>query len=184
MQIQNTKQSYGLLAWLFHWVLAILVILSIVGGYQDAAMPDGPEKWEAIALHKSMGLLILLLVLSRLFWRLRNPAPRLPEGTSPLRRLLAYANHGLLYFFILLQPASGILMSVAAGYPPNFFGLWQMPQFMEKSESLSGTMHSVHEWGWVLLSLLISLHLLAALHHQFFLKDGVLKRMLRPGATA
>ena len=145
-------------------------------------MPDGPEKREAILLHKSMGLLILSLALLRLFWRLGNPQPQLPAGTSALRRLLARGNHTLLYFFLLLQPSSGITMSVAAGYPPSFFGLWQMPQFMEPSQQLASTLHTVHEWGWVLLAALITLHLLAALHHQFRLRDGLLTRMLRPGA--
>jgi len=184
MQIQNTENSYGLLSWLFHWVLAIFVVGSTVSGLQNEAMSMGPEKIEAIQLHKAMGLLILLLVLLRLFWRLYNPTPQLPGGTSPLRRTLAVANHRLLYLLLLLQPSSGILMSVAAGYPPNFFGLWQMPQFMAKNEAFSGLMHGVHSWGWVLLAALVVIHLLAALNHHFIAKDGVLKRMLRPGSAS
>jgi len=45
-------------------------------------------------------------------------------------------------------------------------------------------MHGVHSWGWVLLAALVAIHLLAALNHHFIAKDGVLKRMLRPGSAS
>ncbi len=180
MHLKNSAQYWGAVAWLFHWVLAVLIVWMIFQGNEMEGMEMGDEKIAQIFLHKSMGVLILLLVLLRLAWRSANPVPAPLENTPPLKVLASRINHWLLYLLLLLQPISGLVMSTSAGYPPNFFGLWQFPQWLPKNESLAETLNTVHATGWWLLALLAGLHVLAALHHHFVVRDRVLRRMLFP----
>ena len=95
---------------------------------------------------------------------------------APLLQRLAQANHGLLYLFMLLVPLSGFLGSVFSGYPIRFFGL-KLPQLAERWDDAKAFMSIVHEFSVYTLMLLIAVHVLAFFHHQFILKDGLIRRM-------
>ncbi|NND65814.1 MAG: cytochrome b, partial [Gammaproteobacteria bacterium] len=69
------------------------------------------------------------------------------------------------------------VMSAAGGYDISFFGWFNLPLIAE-NESLSDIAHETHEiLGWLTI-LIILIHLLAALKHQFVNKDATLRRML------
>ena len=86
--------------------------------------------------------------------------------------------HKALLMAALGMSLSGLLMSVAAGRPPNFFSLYQVPTFMEKNEVFSKSCFGVHETVGGILLCLIILHVLAALKNHFIDKDTILRRML------
>ena len=72
------------------------------------------------------------------------------------------------------------MFNSAAGYPLQFFGLFNLPALTGSDESLRETALSLHKAGfWVLLSLVV-LHAGAAFYHHLFLEDATLRRML-PG---
>nr|VFJ54190.1 MAG: cytochrome b561 [Candidatus Kentron sp. DK] len=175
--LKNTETGYGAIAKAFHWLLFLMIGFMIVGGNMIAAMPRGAEKFEAIGAHKSLGLLILALILFRLAWRLVNVRPKDPEGVSAIQNRIAHAAHWLLYGLMLAQPLTGILMSQAAGYPVSFFGLFQLPALLGKNPPLAEFFHGAHGVVWVLLALVVITHAGAALYHHFVLKDDVLRRM-------
>ncbi len=181
---RNSSGAYGWVSWVFHWGMGMMIIGLIVIGYQAAQLPPAAEKVALLWWHKSFGLLALVLVGARLAWRRANPPPALPDAMSQLRHRLAQISHFTLYALMVIQPLSGVIMSRAAGYPSPFFALGKVPPMAAENEALSGAMHTVHEYGWWLLALLISLHLAAALHHHFVLRDGVLRRMLWPHGSA
>ena len=95
--LKNTTQNYGMLAKIFHWLLFMLLTFSVIAGNFIADMPKGPEKFENIGMHKSFGAMILMLILLRLFWRLVNAMPSLPENTSEKQAFMARAMHWVLY---------------------------------------------------------------------------------------
>jgi len=180
--LKNTDTTYGAVARGFHWLLFVLLTIAVIVGNLLDEIPKGPTKIEVIGLHKSLGVLILALVLLRLAWRLMNVRPADPTGTPPLQNKLAHAVHWLLYAVMLLQPISGILMSQVEGHPVGFFGLFQLPTLLAKNEALSPILNGAHATIWVVLVVLVIGHAAAALYHHYVMKDDVLRRMsLRPG---
>lgn len=175
--LKNTANAYGTVAKTFHWLLFAMLTFSIVAGNFLASMPKGAEKLEAAGMHKSFGAILLTLILLRLFWRLINESPALPDGIAASQAVLAKGMHWLLYALMFAQPLSGILMSQAGGFPVSFFGLFEFPVFLEKNMELASFFRAMHGTVWIVLVLAVIGHAGAALHHHFFRKDNVLKQM-------
>ena len=64
---------------LLHWLIALLIVSMAVIGLSMGSMTNGPDKIAIYALHKSLGITLLALVLVRIGWRLRSGSPA-PEG--------------------------------------------------------------------------------------------------------
>ena len=175
--LKNTANTYGTVAKAFHWLLFLMLAVSIVMGNLLAAMPRGAEKLQAAGMHKSFGAVLLVLILMRLLWRLTNETPRVPEGTTAGQANLAKGMHWVLYILMFAQPLSGIIMSQASGVPVGFFGLFEFPVFLDKDAGLAEFAHVLHGTVWILLILATFGHVGAALHHHFIKKDKVLKQM-------
>ena len=177
MALGNSETGYGWVAKILHWVMFVLLVMVIWGGLTMSGLPDGPEKYGMIGDHKSMGALILILGLIRLGWRLVQPRPKVLENANPLEEKVSHVVHGLLYLLMLAQPLSGALMSQAAGYGVEVFGLFTLPTLVGKSEELGGIFHEVHEYVWIALVVMVAVHVAAALKHQFILKDNLMRKM-------
>jgi len=175
--LRNTLQGYGWLARLFHWLLFFMFMASMIAGSVVSQLPKGQEKLELIGMHKSFGVLILMLVIARLLWKWSNPAPR-PLVREHVKRQAARWLHALLYLLMLAQPLVGILMSQAKGFPVSFFGLFKLPILIGENESRAHTFHEMHEMIWIILATLVMFHIVAALHHHFVVKDRTLLRMI------
>lgn len=171
-----SKQRYTLPAIALHWAQAILVVWLFWLGWTMTDLPKGAERSAAYGLHKSLGLLALLLVVIRLIWRRRNPVP--PAIYSGWEAKLATATHHALYIFLLMAPLAGFLASSFNPYALKFFGI-EIPKAGWPDESLNGVfklLHLAFVWGGAGL---IALHVAGALKHAIK-RDGTLLRML-PG---
>ena len=145
--------------------------LQTMGGHHDRVWPT---------IHVSVGFALLGLVLFRIIWRLRNPAPPLPVGMSKAARLSAMVSHITLYVAMVLIPLTGWLaftehvrrtLGVASA---SFFGVAKIPILPDFGINF----HFIHKWGGNAVLVLIALHILAALKHHFYDGDKVLVRML------
>ncbi|MDX2453466.1 cytochrome b, partial [Desulfosarcina sp.] len=85
----NTQDHYGLIARLLHWLIAALAIGMLVGGSLLSILPSGGFKAVAMTGHKSIGVVIFLLMISRIAWRLTNPQPR-DLGNIPVLSYIAH----------------------------------------------------------------------------------------------
>jgi len=175
--LKNSETRYGVVAKSFHWLLFLMLSFSIVAGNFLAAMPKGAEKLQAAGMHKSFGVILLLLILARLLWRLINVTPQDPAGTPAIQRTLARGMHWVLYALMFAQPLSGILMSQAAGYPVSVFGAFELPMLLEKDPSLAQSFRGAHGVVWILLVLAVIGHAGAAMYHHLIRKDDVLRQM-------
>ena len=175
--MKNTANTYGVVAKSFHWLLFLMLTFSIVAGNFLASLPKGAEKLQAAGMHKSFGAVILMLIMLRLVWRLINETPRLPDETTAGEAFIAKAMHWGLYALMFAQPLSGIMMSQTAGIPVSFFGLFEFPVFLDKSQSIAEFFRAMHGTVWILLVVAVMGHIGAALHHHFIKKDNVLKQM-------
>ena len=179
MSLKNTEQQYGSLTKVFHWLVMILVIGMLIVGSLMGDIGDKTLKSQVFTLHKLTGLLVLSIGVLFLLWSLINTKPGYSNGVAPWEKKLARIVRGLLYFLLIAMPLSGWLMSSAAGYHPDFFGLFKIPlPGIPVDKALSHTAADLHEFfAWSLVAL-ISLHALGALKHHFIDKNNILKRML------
>lgn len=178
LPIRNTRQAYGLIAQLLHWSVMIGIVLQFVWSWRIDETDSIRQQFALVNQHKSIGMTVLALVLLRLGWRAFNPPPPHPETMKGWERWAASSVHWLLYALILAMPLSGWAYSTAAGYGAEFFGLLDIPGFVPVDEDLEDWLGELHEWlSWAIVAL-VGLHIAAALRHQFFVRDNVLKRML------
>ncbi len=177
MQFRNTRDSFGLIAKGFHWVLAILILWLLSVGFAMVGIPPGPDKLWVYALHKSFGITILVLMIGRLLWRQISPRPGPLPSHKEWEDRLAKAVHFGLYVCIFLMPLSGWIMSSAGGFPAEFFGLFALPAIVPKNEIIFELTRNVHGFvAWTILALL-ALHFAGAFKHHFIDKDETLRRM-------
>lgn len=176
---RNSETSYGVTAVLLHWASAITILgLFVLGlwmvdlGYYDPWYRDAP------ALHKSIGLTLLAVMLFRLAWRIGNPKPAPEPGASPREIRFARAVHSLLYVLIFCVIASGYLISTADGRPIPVFGLLEVPALFTGSQRQANIAGVVHLGLAISTIALAMLHALAALKHHFVDRDRTLLRML------
>ncbi len=173
----NTDDHYGLVTRVLHWLIAVLVAGMLAGGVALSLLPDGGLRSLVIAGHKSVGVLVLLLMLTRVAWRSANPSPR-PLGANPVFNYFAHVLHVVLYVLLIVQPLSGILMSQAFGYPVVAFGLLTLPPLVWPSASLGSVFNHVHTATAIWLAVTVGLHTAAALKHHYIDGDRTLMRML------
>lgn len=158
-----------------HWVLALLILASLgVGALVLTNIPNSsPDKLLALKAHMGVGAAILVLTVVRLMVRGTTKHP--PEAKTGMRwadRLAPWA-HWALYVGVLLMAGSGIGISVQANLAAIVFGgQGNLPA--DFSGLAARQMHGVIG---ALLSAVVVLHVVAALFHQFILRDGLLKRM-------
>ncbi len=182
MNLLNTTSSYGLVAILLHWSVALLVITLIPLGlwmtgldYYHPWYRQGPD------LHRGLGVLVAGLLIGRLLWRAVNIQPDHVATARPWERRLARLTHWLMYLIISLLVVSGYMISTADGRPVSVFGWFEVPAVgagFDNQEDLAGDVHYL--LGMVLIGF-ICLHAAAALKHQIIDGDATLRRMLVPG---
>jgi len=177
MQLQNTNTRYGLIAILFHWVMALLIIGLLILGWVMVRLPIGLEKLRFFGWHKEYGLLVLLLAILRIAWRLSQVVPILPAHLAHWEKWAAHAVHYLFYIFMFLMPISGWLITSATGLPASFFGIVVFPDLVAPNEQLRQWFIWIHQWSGYGLVVIILLHISAALQHHFIYKDDILRRM-------
>lgn len=171
--ISDSITRYGTISKFLHWLIAITVIGLLVVGFIMINLPKGELRWQIYALHKAIGVSVLLIAAIRIFWRCRNAKPKLPEHHPKWQIIAASSVHGMLYLTTIFMPFSGWIMSVAANHIPSWFGLFQLNLPIEPSKTLAKIAHNTHEiLAWVIIACLV-LHLAAALKDK-----NILKRML------
>lgn len=180
MRLTNTDDGYGIVHWLIHWATAGLIAWLFYLGLTMVDLPLSPAKFADYALHKSLGLTVLVLVLVRLLWRWLTPAPPLPDGMRRRDAVLAKLVHVGIYVLILVIPLTGWLYSSATASPANYFGYFTVPDLIPANETAGNVLRLVHDIAGKLLLFLLALHVVGALKHHFVDHDDVLKRMLRP----
>lgn len=147
-----------------HWVSAVLVIAVFIShdAMQAASKALRDGVWAgydgAMLLHIIGGIAVFFFAMWRLGLLSRRGAPALPEGEPLPLRALAMLVKVLLYAIMILMPLSGAA---------NWFG----------GVALAGQIHHLME---PLVPLTILLHVAGALYQQYWLKSGVLRRMMKP----
>ena len=170
----------------FHWVMAFATLGTTALMYYSQIYEAQAEVSEAarqryrelLWVHKSLGLLVLFLVVFRFAWNRYRPRPPFPDSLAPAQQRLATVAHYSLYLLMLLIPLLGWFASMAYGGRTDFFGLFEMPVIIAKDYDAAVIYRDGHIWlGWLMFALLL-LHVSAALWHHFLRRDATLAQML------
>ena len=173
-----SPQRYSLAAIALHWSIAAALAFQLALGWQLSGIAPGPGQFAAYQLHKSVGILILVLTLIRVAVRLALPRPKaLPDDR--LSAFAARATHRLLYAIMLLGPLSGwaLVSTSKLQVPTLLFGTIPWPH-LPLPRSTNGIAYEAHVLATYILAGLIVLHVAGAIRHQFFERENLLSRML------
>jgi len=182
------KTRYDGVAMIIHWLTAVLMIYMVFFG-EDlikegeaiSKLPDPTGATFQPSIHVSIGVAILLLTVLRILWRFTHEAPPYPATMKRYEVIASKSVHGLFYILLIAIPLTGwITFGNFSKYHQimqqiQLFGLFTMPQ-----PPFIANWKEWHELGSNAAMLLIGLHVLAALKHQFIDKDNLFRRML-PG---
>ena len=123
--MSNSAQlgRYSNIAIGLHWLIALLIPIQLGLGWYMLSIEEQPGSESYFALHISIGLTIALLVASRIFWRMRQPAPPLPSHLPTGQTRVAGISHWLLYAALVLLPLTGYVGASFGGDAIGLFGL-------------------------------------------------------------
>lgn len=163
MSEQKTN-GYSSLQIALHWTVAALIFFQLLFGESMTTIADAGEEGTTASpsdptlsiAHYWVGIAILCLVAIRLILRIVQGTPE-SAGDTTWMTYAAKASHWLFYILLVAAPATGLL----AVYVSDELG-------------------DIHKLAKPAFIVLVALHAVAALFHQFVLKDGTLKRMLVP----
>lgn len=172
-------RSYSPLAQLIHWGSALLVGFAwFLGSFGDD-LPKGSIRELGESIHIVAGQLIVVLLLTRLVWRVISPPP--PPEITPLGKWADRSGvlmHFVLYALLAAVPIVGVLTLFAGGEALPLFGLGEIPSPWPRDKAFRHDVKEVHETLANALVILAMIHASAALTHHFYFRDRTLKRML------
>lgn len=176
---QNEAHRYGRTSRVLHWTTAILFIFMIPTGIFSSMIPaDAWYRTEYNVIHKTIGIIIFILVVARLIWNKLSPRPSLDDSLKPIERKMAHVAHMVLYGLLIAIPVTGYVMTSQHGYSTYFF-IIELPPILAESQAYIywGAMHK-YLLQYVVY-LVLGAHILGALKHQFIDKHkNAFKRMV------
>ena len=174
--------KYPLLWRYLHWLIAALVFVMLPIGFWMMRRGDA-NIWDTLtnvlySTHKSIGFLIIWLMLARLIFKLTVSAPSYPPQMPALIRKFAHGTHYLMYLLLFAIPLIG--WAGVTAYPAlNIAWGISLPALplIPESESLAKYLFNIHGWLAIAFCFLIAAHIAGALKHKYIDKDGVFDRM-------
>jgi cytochrome b561 len=178
MTYGTRTDHYPVTSKLLHWLIAICVLTTAPVAIAMVRVSKGPTQDALYNFHKSLGVLILILMILRLINRFAVGAPIADPGIEPWQKTLSSIVHTSLYVLLLAMPIVGYIANSVYGASTPFFGLFDLPPIAGKNEALATQLFTIHRWvGWLVIILVLT-HVSAALYHYFIRRDNVLQRML------
>src|SRR5262245_66039393 len=98
---------YSGTARVLHWFIAVLVLIMIPVGITMLNIGPGELQNTLFHLHRSIGVLLMPVMLLRLGYRLSHPPPPLPPDIPALQQFAATSVHVALYVLLIVQPIVG-----------------------------------------------------------------------------
>jgi len=176
---KNEPTRYGRVSRVLHWTTAILFIFMIPTGIFASMIPENVWfRTEYNIMHKTIGFILLGLVIFRLIWNRRSKRPSLDSSLKPKERKLAHTVHILLYVLMVAIPLTGYVMTSLHGYPSYFFTL-KLEPFLPKGDAyiIWGLFHKY--LLQYLVYIILGAHVLGVLKHHFIDKHtDAIKRMV------
>lgn len=183
--MKGPGEKYGVVARVLHWATFLALTAQFVVGYAMDRADDlleavvdrwlGGEEEGLLVIHVVLGVSILFLAVVRVMWRKRAGLPPWAEGLSAFERRLAHRTEQVLYWVMFLIPLTGLALVLVSGEDWDLNGReWQAPRDWIDDDLLL----SAHIVGHLVFFAAFAAHLGLVFKHQFFDRDGLLRRML------
>ena len=172
------RPAYTVSARVLHWMTALLVLSLIPFGLLMVRIKEGPAQDLLFNLHRSIGAILLPIVIIRLIYRIKSPPLPLPPDVPAFQRGTAHATHWLLYLLLIVQPIVGWIATSAYGAAISVFWLFELPSVWPKDAAFAEKLFALHQFIGFVMAALICAHIGAALFHHFIHRDRVLMRMI------
>ena len=159
-----------------HWLtLALLVAAWFLGDELAEATDHNVATIAGYLFHMAAGGTILLLTMVRLFYRSKDGTP--PAIGQTAMDKLAKGIHHLLYLVLFVLPLSGIMIVLSSDAGKAL--LSDDAALLPKDGGFDHVFaHEVHELMVTALIVVVVVHILGAIKHQFITKDGLMQRMM------
>ena len=159
-----------------HWFMAACIISMLFLGIGMISVV-APKYLILIRIHKWLGLLILLLALSRLTFRIAYGAPALPPDLPSIIRFAATSSQWIFYGLMIAMPLIGWGMLSASSHPVILPGGVHLPPILPVSPLLYAQLREAHYWFALTFFALILMHFAAILFHKLVRNDGIFETM-------
>lgn len=177
------ETTYSATARRFHWWTVALLAVQIPLGLYMYYRGNIQNVWDgltntAYSSHKTLGLVILALVVARLLYRLVHGAPADEPTIEWWQKAASHATHWSLYLLLILVPLVGWL-GISLYGARDVFGIATIPPLAPENGEAAGAVLKLHGYLAFLTVALIAMHVGAAVVLHYFIRgDGVLARML------
>ncbi len=164
--------SYDGLSKAFHWTTLALVLavftLALAPGLIEGSL----------ALHKSLGMLLLAMMVARLIWRLTQITPSWIFGPKSIKQIAIFAVHQGFYGMFIAIPLLGWAYLGYKGQELQVFGVALPPLIIGSDRATAAFLIGLKKYLAYLMLALIGLHAMGALFHHYVRRDSVLRSML------
>ncbi|MBN3789880.1 cytochrome b/b6 domain-containing protein [Burkholderia sp. Ac-20353] len=171
------KTTFSLPARVLHWVMAAMIVAMLFIGVGMVASVSERHA-VLVAVHKPLGVAVLVLVCLRVVVRLSSRAPALPGDLPGWQKAAAHGSHLVMYALMVAMPLIGWAMLSAGGYPVTLGGGVQLPAIVSADPVAFAWLRIAHRWVAYLFFATFLAHFAAALYHGLVRRDGVLKAMV------
>ena len=173
--MSTPRPQFAIQSRILHWLMAAMLLAVLFIG---AAMVASLGSYHAlVAIHRPLGILILLLAIARLINRKLTKLPPFPPAMTPVERRIASASERLFYFLMIALPLIGWGMLSAGQYPIVMFGAVHLPPILPSNPTVFAILRTSHTVLAYLLFFTFLAHLGAVLFHTLVVRDRILDRM-------
>lgn len=171
------KTMFSPLARLLHWVMAAMIVSMLFVGAGMVTTVSGRHA-ALVAMHKPLGVAVLVLACVRVVVRLSSRPPALPADLPGWQKFAAHGSHLVLYALMIAMPLVGWAMLSAGGYPVTLGGGVRLPSIVPADAVWFAWLRHAHRWLAYLFFATFLAHFAAALYHGMIRRDGVLRAMV------
>ena len=175
MATTNQIQQFALLSRILHWLMAAMILAMLFIGVSMVASLGNYHR--LVAVHRPLGILILILAVIRFINRKLTKLPPFPPTMSSQERFMASTSEKLLYALMFALPLVGWGMLSAGHYPIVMYGPLHLPPILPANPMLYAFLRKTHTILAYLLFLTFLAHLSAVLFHTLIVRDRLLDRM-------
>jgi cytochrome b561 len=169
------RTQFALQSRILHWLMAAMLLTMLFIGVTMVASLGNYHA--LVAVHRPLGILILILAVVRLVNRIFTALPPFPPTMSRRERWIASASERLLYTLMIALPLVGWGMLSAGHYPIIMCGPVHLPPILPASPTFFAVLRKTHTILAYLLFFTFLAHLSAVLFHTLIVRDRLLHRM-------
>jgi cytochrome b561 len=171
----HNPTQFAVLSRILHWLMAAMLLTMLFIGVAMVASLGNYHR--LVAIHRPLGIMILILAAVRLVNRRLTTLPPFLPTMSQRERVVASVTERLLYTLMFALPLVGWGMLSAGHYPIVMFGPVHLPAILPVNPTLFALLRKTHTFLAYLLFFTFLFHLTTMLFHTLIIRDRLLDRM-------